>query len=272
MRNFLEHSRLALIEETDLVQKLKLEGFFEKAAWWFMQRLVAKAEGPKMHRDHHFGAELTERLEGLFGIHVDVALGRRFVGADGKQGKFDLGALADFLEAVKIGGVAAMENGASGVLDEEASESSVAVVEDSRSPVPGRGQGDLEGAVFKTLPVSQLMDPIESEVMNEIADMLGHGDGLVAGNGAQRAAVEVVEMRVSNQNEIDGREITELDSRMLDTFDDLEPLGPVWIYEHAVLRGLNEEGRMSDPCHADFSGGKFREDRFKPVPVASGKK
>ncbi len=90
--------------------------------------------------------------------------------------------------------------------------------------------------------------------------------------GAQRAAVEVVEMRVSNQNEIDGREITELDSRMLDTFNDLEPLGPIWIYEHAVLRGLNEEGCVSDPSHANFSGGKFREDRLEPVPVAPGKK
>jgi hypothetical protein len=269
---FLEDCRLPFIEKPDLVQKLKLEGFFEKAAWGFMQGLVAKAEGPKMHRDHHLGPELTERLKGLFGVHVDVAFGGRFVGADGEQGKFDVGALADFLEAFKVGRVAAMENSASGVLDEEATESSVAIMEDSCSPVSGWGQGDLEGAVFETLPVSQLMDSIESQIMNEIADMLGHGDGLVAGNGAQRAPVEVIEMRVSNQNEIDGGEIAERDSRMLDPFDHLEPPGPVRVYEHAMLRGLNEEGRMSDPCHAEFSGWKFREGRLEPAPVAFGKK
>lgn len=268
---FLEHCRLALIEEPDLVKQLKFKRLFEKAAGRFVKRFVAKAESSKMHRNHHLGPKLAKRLQGLLGIHVNVALSGRLISADGEQGEFDVGALADLLEAFKVGGVAAVKYRASRVFDEKAAESSVAIVKDSCSPVSCRGEGDLEGAVLEALPGPQLVDAIESQVMNEIADVLGHGDGLIAGYGAQRAAVEMVEMRVGYKNEIDGREITELDPRMLDALDDLEPLCPVGIYEHAVLGGLDEEGCVSDPRHAELSGREFGEDRLEPVPVASGK-
>jgi hypothetical protein len=271
LRIFLEYCRLALIEETDLVQKLKFESLFKKAAWRFVQWLVAKAEGSKMHRNHHLGAKFAKRLESLLGIHVDIALCWRLISSDGKQGEFDVGALANFLESLEVSGVAAVEYGASGVLDEKASESSMAVVEDSCSPVPRWGKGDLQSPVFKALPIPQLMNSIESQIMDKIADMFGHGDRLVAGDCAQRAAIQVVEMRVSDKNEIDCWEIVECDSWMLDAFDDFEPLCPVGIYEHAVLGSLNQEGRVSDPCHANLSGRKLWKDRLDPAAVAPGK-
>ena len=165
-----------------------------------------------------------------------------------------------------------MEHGASGVLDEKAAESPVAIMEDSCSPVTRRGERDLKSAVLKTLPMPQLVDSIESQVMDEIAHMLRHGDGLVAGDGAQSAPVQVIEVRMGNKNEIDCREIAEFDSRMLNTLDDFEPLRPVGVNEHTVFGGLNQERGVSDPCHADFSSRKFGEYRLEPVPVTSGKK
>jgi hypothetical protein len=108
-----------------------------------MQGFVAKAKGAKMHRDHHLRAQLTKRLQGLFGIHVYIPFGGRFVGADGKQSQFDFSALSDLFESVKVSGVATVKDRPSGVFNEETSESPVAIVQNSRSPVTRRGERDL---------------------------------------------------------------------------------------------------------------------------------
>jgi len=106
-----------------------------------MQRFVAKAESAKMHRNHHLGAQLTKGLQGLLGIHVHIPFRGRFVGADGKQGQLDVGALSDLFESIKVSGVATVKNRPSGVLDEKTSESSVTIVQNSCSPVASRGEG-----------------------------------------------------------------------------------------------------------------------------------
>jgi len=266
----LEHGRLALIKEPDLVEELKFEGLFEKATRRFVQWLVAEAECSKMHRNHHLGAKLAKRLESLLGVHVDVAFCWRLICADGKQREFDVGTLSDLLKSLKVCGVAAVEYGASGVFDEKTAESSVAVVENSSTPVARRSKGDLQGAMFKTLPTAQFVDPIESQAMDEVADMFGYGYGLVAGYGAQGAAVQMIEVCMGDQHEIDGREIAEFDSRVLDPLDDFKPLRPVGVYEHTVLGRLNEKRCVSDPGHTELSSGKIGEHGLDAVTVASG--
>jgi len=108
-----------------------------------MQRFVAKAESAKMHRDHHLRAQLTKRLQGLLGIHVHIPFRGRFIGTDRQQSELDVGALSDLFESIKISGVSTVKNRPSRVLDEKASESSVAIVENSRSPVARRSEGYL---------------------------------------------------------------------------------------------------------------------------------
>jgi hypothetical protein len=125
--------------------------------------------------------------------------------------------------------------------------------------------------MLKALPVAQFVDPVESQIMHEIADVFGHGNGLVAGYGAQRAAIQMIEVGMGDQHEIDGGEVAELDPGMLDAFNDLEPFCPIGIDEHAVLGGLNEKGCMSDPGDAKLAGRKFGKDRLDLVSVTSGK-
>lgn len=267
----LEHGRFALIKEPDLVEKLKFEGLLEKAAGRFMQWFVAEAECSKMHRNHHLGTKLAKRLESLLGVHVDVPFCRCLVSANGKQCEFNVGTFPDLLKSLKVCGVAAVEYGASGVFDEKPSESSVAVMENSSTPVTRRSKGDLQGAMFKTLPTTQLVDFIESQAVDEVADMFGYGYGLVAGYRAQGAAVQVIEVRMCDQHEIDGREIVKFDSRVLDPLDDFKPLRPVGVYEHTVLGCLNEKRCVSDPRHTELSRGKIGEHGLDPVTVTSGK-
>jgi len=147
----------------------------------------------------------------------------------------------------------------------------VAVVEDSGAPVTRRGKGDFESAMLEALPIAQFMDPIESQIMHEIADMFGDGDGLVAGYCTQRAAIQMIEMRVGDQDEINGREIAEFDPGMLDPLDHLEPSRPIGINEHAVLGSLNEKGGVSNPRHANFPRRKLGKYRLDPMSMTPGK-
>ncbi len=101
--------------------------------------------------------------------------------------------------------------------------------------------------------------------------MLGDDDGLVAGDGLQGATVEVVEVGVGDEDEIDGGEVVKLEAGVLDALDDLEPLGPVWVDEDAVLGGLDKEGGVADPGDADFVIGDLGEVGFlEPLAVALG--
>lgn len=232
-----------------------------------MQRFIAKAKGSEVHRNHRLGPELTKGLESLLGIHMNVAFSRRLIGSDGQEGDFDVRACANFPEAVEVSGVAAMEDCSAGVFEEKASESPVAVVEDACAPMACGSEGNFERAMLKALPMAQFVNPVESQIMHEIADVFGHGDGLVAGYGAQRAAIQMIEVSMGDQHEIDGRKVAELDPGMLDALNDLEPFRPIGIDEHAVLGSLNEKGGVSDPSDANLAGRKFGKDRLDLVSL-----
>ena len=116
--------------------------------------------------------------------------------------------------------------------------------------------------MLKALPVAQLVDPVKSQIMHEIADVFGDGDRLVAGYSAQGAAIQMIEVSVGDQHEIDGRKVAELDPGMLDALNDLEPFRPIGIDEHAVLGSLNEKGGVPDPSDANLAGRKFGKDRL----------
>ena len=212
-----------------------------------------------MHRDHCFCTELDKGLEGLFGVHVNIAFGGGVVGTDGEEGDLDVGAVSDFFEAVKIRAISAVENGASGILDEEPAEAAVVVVENTGAPVAGGGEGDAEGTVLEGFPRFEFADLVEAEAVNEASDVLGDCDGLVAGDGAKGFPVEVVEVSVGDENQVDGRKIVNFEAWLLDAFDNLEPLRPIGIDEDAVLRGLDEEGGVTDPRDADLAGGEIGE-------------
>ena len=119
----------------------------------------------------------------------------------------------------EVRGVAAVKNRSTGILEEKTSKSAMTIVKNARAPMAGGRQRDFERAMFKALPRAQLMDPVKSQAMHEIADMLRHRDRLVAGDGAQSPAIKMIEMGMCHQDKIDRRKVADLDPGILDTFD-----------------------------------------------------
>ena len=66
---------------------------------------------------------------------MHFAAARRVVGADGQERDVDVVPLADLLEAVEIGGVAAVKNRAPFRLDDEAAEAAMRIVQHPRAPM-----------------------------------------------------------------------------------------------------------------------------------------
>ena len=118
--------------------------------------------------------------------------------------------------------------------------------------------------------MAQLVDAIKSEPVDEATNMLRNGDWLVARDPAQRAAVEMIEMGMSDQNQVDRGKIAKFDSGMLDPLDDLQPLRPIWVYKDTVLGSLNEEGGVPNPGHANLSRRELVKDRLDAVTVSFG--
>lgn len=242
----------------------------DEALGRFVEGFVTEAEGAEMHWHESFCIELDEGIDRLLWVHVDIALCRGVVGSNGQEGNFHRQALADFREAFKIGAVPTMENRAPGILDMKSAESPVRVVQDTRAPVAGRRERDLERAEFIRLPVAQFLDMLEAETVNEAADIFGNDDGLVAGDGAECLAVEMVKVRMGHQHEVDCREVVDFHAGLLDAFDDFQPLRPVGIDEHAVLGCLDEKRGVADPCDTNLAGLEFREDWFDTAAFPLG--
>ena len=118
--------------------------------------------------------------------------------------------------------------------------------------------------------MAQLVDAIKSEPVDEATNMLWNGDWLVARHRAQRAAVEMIEMGMSDQNQVDRGKIAKFDSGVLDPLDDLQPLRPIWVDQDAVLGSLNQEGGVPDPGHANLSRRELGKDRLDAMTVSLG--
>ncbi len=100
---------------------------------------------------------------------------------------------------------------------------------------------------------------LEAEVVHEIGHAGGHDDGLARGDGAEGAAVEVIEMRVGDEDEVDVGQVGDGEAGALEPLDDDEPVGPVGIDEDVVPRRLDEERGVADPGDGDLAGLEFGE-------------
>jgi len=202
-----------------------------------------------VHGDHVAGVEIAEGVEGFFGVHVDLAAAHGFVGADGEDGEVDGGGGTDFGEAVEVGAVAAVEDGAAGgIADEEAAEAAVDIVDHAGTPVFGGGEGDFERADAGGGPVLHFDDSAEAGAADEFTDACGDDDGLALADAAEAAEVEVVEVGVADEDGVDGWEVVDFEAWVAYAFDEAEPVGPDGVDEDVEALGLEEEGGVADPC------------------------
>jgi hypothetical protein len=267
----LKNSRSSFFQKAHAVEDAAFCCMADEPLGWLVERFVAETEGSEMHRDKSFCLELDECVDGLLRVHVDIALCRGVVGSDWQEGNFHRQALAYFAKAIEIGAVATVKNRPPGILDVKAPEAAVRVVEHAGPPMAGRGERDLQSAEFKGLPVLQLLHMVESKTMDEAADILRNEDGLVAGHGTQRLAVQMVKMGMCDQHKVNGWQVVDFHAGLLDALDNFQPFGPVGIDEHAVLGSLNEERGMADPSDADLPMLKLGKDRLHATAFTLGK-
>jgi hypothetical protein len=75
------------------------------------------------------------------------------------------------------------------------------------TPVLGRHKSDGGSGETQTFPPLHFINLFEAESMNQVAYARGDDNGLVGGNLAQAFPVEMVEVGVSNENQIDIRQV-----------------------------------------------------------------
>ena len=77
--------------------------------------------------------------------------------------------------------------------------------------------------------------------MDEVAYFKGNDDRLICRHVAQSFAVEMIEVRVRDQNEVDRWKIVQTQAGMPDSLDNFEPLRPVGVDEETLPTGLHKE-------------------------------
>jgi hypothetical protein len=93
---------------------------------------------------------------------------------------------------------------------------------------------------------------MEAKVMHEISDLEWDDDRLIRCNAAQRLAIQMIEVGMSDQDEVDRGKFVQMQAGMPYAFDYFEPFGPVRIDEKTSPIDLNQEGCVADPGDANF--------------------
>src|SRR5262245_44666797 len=66
-------------------------------------------------------------------------------------------------------------------------------------------------------------------------------------------------MRVRHEHEVNGRQMMDFEARLLQTFDDLEPLRPNRVDQDVDLVCLDQKGSVTDPGDADLAFANLRK-------------
>src|SRR5512144_1237724 len=97
------------------------------------------------------------------------------------------------------------------VTQDVASVAAVRVFQNARSPMAGRNMSHGESGVAEAAPPVEFDHIAESQVRDQIEDVMGNHDGGapstaaigLLGNRAQRRPVKMIKMRVRNQCQVD---------------------------------------------------------------------
>jgi hypothetical protein len=82
---------------------------------------------------------------------------------------------------------------------------------------------------------------VKPEIVDQVSHTRWNNDGLIRSYAPQRAPVEVIEMRMGDKYEINGRQMLNFETRSFQSFDDFEPLRPNGIDQDVDLMRLDEK-------------------------------
>ena len=237
----LKHGWCAFFENFYLAGKIFFLRNFPKPARWFIQFLEGKFERAVVHRNEMAGAEVFESFHGLIRAHMDFAERVRVICADGQQGDLRRLAASDFFEAVEVGAVAGVIKTAALVFQNKSAIAAMLVAQSPRAPMFAGRQRDFPIVMREAFPPFQFDDAFEAEVEGQIADAPGHDADFRVGEAAERGLVEMIEVRVREEDEIDRRQVLDFQSGTLDAFQEEKPVGEVRVDQDIQVRELHQE-------------------------------
>ena len=164
---------------------------------------------------------------------------RRIVSADGQERDLDVVAFADLFETFEIGSVAAMKYRSAIGSNDEPAKTAMRVGQKTRTPMMCRRQRHAQRPELNRLPFVKFVDNIESEAMDQTPHANRNDDRLIGRDQAQSATIEMIEMRVRHENEIDRRQMMNVKTGLLETFDHAQPHRPDRIDQHVGVVRLN---------------------------------
>jgi len=236
-----EDSGDTFLKDTDLTAEAVSGSQFSQPSGRFVHVFKGQFESAVMHRNKEFCPQIAERFQGLVRPHVDAAEGVGVVSADGEEGNFRGTSAPDFLETREIGAVAGVINAAALVFDQEAAVAPVIVAQHARAPVLGRRQCHPPIAVGEALPPLQFDDALEAEVGGEVAHAPGHDADFRRGQPAESGAMKMIEVGVSQQDQINGGEVLDFETGAADAFEQEEPVGEIGINQDVQIGELGQE-------------------------------
>ena len=135
------------------------------------------------------------------------------------------------------------------------------IFEDARPPMTRRDVGDVECAVAIGIPPLEFDNFFEAEIVDQVEQMMrddqgGRGSGLTAGlvrDGAQRLAMQVIEVRMRYQDNIHGRQVAQVQPWLTQAFENKQPAREVRIDDDVLPAKLEEEAGVSDKGDAQLA-------------------
>src|SRR5438552_2040470 len=169
---------------------------------------------------------------------------------------------ADLSKPGEICAVTAMKNGAPINGDNEAAEPAMQVREKARAPMITRRQRDIDRSQFHRLPVIEFMHNVKTEIVHKISHTDRHHDWLVGRDSAQCPPIEMIEVRMGDENKVYFRQMMNLKSGLFQPLDHFQPLRPNRIDQYINLVRLDQKRGVPNPGNANFARpnrGKLRQ-------------
>lgn len=257
----LEKSSDAFFQNYDFIFDSRSAGFLIEQLQRFFDGFVREAEGSVVHRNHPAGLKIQKGFGGIRGIGVNVAKLRRVVGTDWQQSEFGRKATTDLAESGKICGVARVINRVFPALEDKASIAAVRIFENARAPMTRGHVRDGKIVVAGGFPPVKFDDLGKSQIGDQVGNVSGNDNRrsnsaraqVVVHQGPQRRPMQVVEMRVRNQDKVNCRKIGDTQARTTQALQNEQPAREVGIDDDAFAANLDEETGMADECNAEFT-------------------
>ena len=197
---------------------------------------------------------------------MNFTTGGRFISANRKQREVDTEAVANFFEAREISCVATMKNRAAIRRDHKSTEIAVQIRKEAGTPVVTWRKRNPERPEFDCLPVIEFVDDMKPEIVDKVSDARWNYDWLIRSYAPQRATVEVIKMRMRHEYEVNRRQMLNFETRLFQSFNDLEPFRPNRIDQNVYLVRLDKKRGVPDPGDADLAFVDLRKLRRHVFP------